>query len=238
MKKRIIKIIFLLVIIIVLLPYIHFWYQKYSYPVEMYLEPLEIEYDFTKPGITLEEVQEMNGNQAKIEYLEGDMVPYIINGVITNQKISSIEEALSVLYEYRDIFKIKEFEYIGVINEEEDGIYYSFFQHKNGVRVKDGNFSVVTTMTGEVKRIGGRYFNVSGINTTPVLSYKECWKINKDFFKGIRKEKVKLLICKFKGSTELCWQYDVSDKHGRNRQTVYVSALDGDIVWISADGTA
>jgi len=232
--KKSMSIVFVFICVSVLASCIYIQYQKKKYPVEMYQEPIEIEYDFTKPCITMEELREMNANQVKIQYRENTNEVYSIDGVISQQKICNLEEALSVLYDYRDIFHIKEFEYAGIIEEKEDRIYYTFLQLKNGVRVKGQSFSIVTTKEKDAFFIGGTYLNVASVETMPILSYKDCLKINKEYFKSSQIKKVQLLICNFQSSdNELCWRYDILSKDPSPYLTVYVSAEDGEIVRIS-----
>jgi len=235
MKKRIIKMIFLLVVLIILLPYICFLYQRYNYPVEMYQQPLEIEYDFTKPGITLEEVQALNGNQAVIEYQEKYRIVYSIEGVISSQKICSLEEALAVLYDYRDIFELGGFEYAGIMEEEDDLIYYKLRQLKNGVYVRGYGFTIVTTKEGDAIRIIGDYLGVFEFDPDSILSHRECVRMNKQYFKGSEIAKAQLLICKFPNRTELCWRYEVFSRGPSPHVSVSISAITGEIVWISGE---
>jgi len=177
-RKLVIGIIFLLLGVIIPVSCIYFLYQKNSYPVEMYQEPLEIEYDFNKPGITVEEFLELNEKQAVIEYRENSKLVYSIEGVISKQKINSLEDALSVLYDYREFFGIRGYEYTGRIIEGDNQNNYILYQLHEGIRVEGYSFTIETTKEGDGIRIIGKYLDVSGIRTDSFLTYKECWEKN------------------------------------------------------------
>lgn len=201
---------------------------------ELTLSPEEITLDeMLIDDMTIEELNELNLGSIEIIYAPSTGIPRQINGIFSNIKIKTAQDALLALLNVRGIFQIPDDCSFCCLEIDRDRVEFQVFtlnQLYKGIIVDGSIFRVVATKDGTPASVSGIYQHISDVDTTPTLSAELALKAI-SLGRGVHVATLSLVIYVDENTeSHLCWKYETNSNRSSECKIYYVDAHDGKLL--------
>lgn len=140
-------------------------------------KPLKVEVTAETEDLTVEQLQEMNGDSLEVALSPKTERIRELRGKFSNVTIQKPEDALLALMSVRTIFGISGQEFTCIqVDEEEDHRTYWLQQLYKGVPVDQGVFRIVASSKGMPEYVRGVYQDGLNLEVKPDLDVEEALK--------------------------------------------------------------
>lgn len=193
---------------------------------------IPVSIDEVDTDLTIDDIYKLNDGNADIIYKPGTTVLLTINGKFSEKPVLDEQDAVTALLSLRSLFRISEYSFCRY-SESSNGFILQ--QLHEGIPVDGiGGFRIEVSKNGETCFIKGEFIDVSGVETEPLISYKDGLNFV-DLVSGTYVKSAQLVICALDiENPVLCWKYKTDEENLIDGKIVYIDAMNGNVVYESS----